>query len=302
MSLPVHSHIPTSIAGSNLQRLSDLLGDMLFVLTSVVGLLAFLYPFILPQAVAGNEGLAHQQDAPLIFVMIATLCLGMIFLELEHGGLTARLTALLGILVAINASLRALDLALPIFNIGGFSPIFFLFIICGYAFGARFGFLLGALTMALSALITGGIGPWLPYQMLAAGWVGMSSGWFRPKSQVGRRGDNHSRAKLEIWLLVGLGLFWGIAFGAIMNLFFWPFTGGGLPAEYSQQAPGEGILEGMRRYTAFYVVTSLWWDLGRSVGNAILLLALGQPVLRLLRRFQHRFTLEVVTPGNKDIL
>ena len=30
----------------------------------------------------------------------------------------------------------------------------------------------GAVTLAASALLTGGVGPWLPYQMLAAGVVG----------------------------------------------------------------------------------------------------------------------------------
>ncbi|MBI3941654.1 MAG: ECF transporter S component [Chloroflexi bacterium] len=282
----------SSLGEAKLQGLSNLLGDILLAVTSLVGILAFFYPFILPQAAAGNEGLAHQQDAPLVFVIVATLCLGIIFLELEHGGLSTRLIALLGILVAINASLRALDLALPVFNVGGFSPIFFLLIICGYGFGARFGFLLGALTMVVSALITGGIGPWLPYQMLTAGWVGMSAGWFQPKRRVRDWAVDHIHTRMQMGVLIGLGIFWGMAFGAIMNLFFWPFTGGGLPWN-----TGEGVLEGVRRYLAFYIVTSLWWDLGRSIGNVVLLIALGQPVLRLFRRFEHRFTLELVAPG-----
>jgi energy-coupling factor transport system substrate-specific component len=43
------------------------------------------------------------------------------------------------------------------------------------------------------------------------------------------------------------------------------------------------------RYGLFYLTTSLWWDAGRAVGNLLLLLLLGAPVLRLLRRFQQRF-------------
>jgi len=33
----------------------------------------------------------------------------------------------------------------------------------------------------------------------------------------------------------------------------------------------------------------LWWDAGRAGGNLLLILLLGAPVLRLLRRFQQRF-------------
>ena len=43
--------------------------------------------------------------------------------------------------------------------------------------GPSFGFASGALTMLLSAVLTAGLGPWLPYQMLAAGWVGMGAGY-----------------------------------------------------------------------------------------------------------------------------
>ena len=53
-----------------------------------------------------------------------------------------------------------------------FAPL----ILGGYVFGARFGFLFGAFALLVSALITGGVGPWLPYQMFAAGWMGLSAG------------------------------------------------------------------------------------------------------------------------------
>ncbi len=38
---------------------------------------------------------------------------------------------------------------------------------------------MGVYTIVVSALITGGVGPWLPYQMLVTGWVGMSAGGLR---------------------------------------------------------------------------------------------------------------------------
>jgi energy-coupling factor transport system substrate-specific component len=56
---------------------------------------------------------------------------------------------------------------------------------------------------------------------------------------------------------------------------------------------GLGLGETLKRYVAFYAFTSLWWDLLRAVGNFVLLLIFAAPVLRLLRRFQQRFSFEV---------
>ena len=50
-------------------------------------------------------------------------------------------------------------------------------ILAGAAFGPRFGLLLGLSAMAVSAVVTGGIGPWLPFQMLALAWMGAGAGF-----------------------------------------------------------------------------------------------------------------------------
>jgi energy-coupling factor transport system substrate-specific component len=75
-----------------------------------------------------------------------------------------------------------------------------------------------------------------------------------------------------------------------MNLWFWPYIAlsAGLPEGQAWQ-PGAGLVEAVQRYTAFYLATSLAWDVWRSIGNALLILFLGPPVLRLLRRFKQRF-------------
>ena len=61
-------------------------------------------------------------------------------------------------------------------GVAGFEPVFFLLIPSGRVFGRGFGFVLGAVTIAASALITGGIGPWLPFQMFGAAWMGFGAG------------------------------------------------------------------------------------------------------------------------------
>jgi energy-coupling factor transport system substrate-specific component len=188
--------------------------------------------------------------------------------------ISAKMVAALGVLVALTASLRVIEVAIP--GPGGFTPIFAVIVLAGYVFGSRFGFLLGALTLLVSALLTGGVGPWLPFQMFTAGWVGLTSGWL-PHPQ---------RPQLALLMLVIFGGFWGFLYGAIINLYAWPFIVGD-PA-ISWQA---GV--GLARYGAYYLATSLIWDIGGAVGNILLLLILGVPGLHALTRFRDRFQFQV---------
>ena len=215
------------------------------------------------------------------------LCLLVILNEAQGQMKNTKLIALLGILVAINSALRFIETAIP--GPGGFSPIFFLIILVGYVFGGRIGFLMGALTLLVSALVTGGVGPWLPAQMFTAGWVGMSTILLRiliKPFEDRQPGMNRLYTKTEICILAGFGLSWGFLYGGIMNLWQWPFIVG--PQSQSFKA-GMGFLATLRHYLAYYLVTSLVWDLLAAAGNVILILALGNPALRALRRFRQRF-------------
>ncbi|MFQ5595489.1 MAG: ECF transporter S component [Anaerolineae bacterium] len=245
--------------------------NLTLVLISLLGLGAFLVPFIGPTRDAG--GFAHIRDAPLVFFLLVALSLFLIFTELETRHLNAKIIAVLGVLTAVNAALRLIPGPL------GFSAMFILPILAGYSFGAEFGFLLGSLSLFVSGIITGGLGPWLPFQMFAAGWTGLSAGWLPDLRRFGRA---------EPVVLAAFGFAWGILFGIVMNLWFWPYLAPGTGAGMSLKS-GLGIWQGVQRYTAFYVVTSLWWDLGRASGNAILLFLFSTPLLRLLRRFRRRF-------------
>ncbi len=257
---------------------STLLSGGIMLLASLIGLGAFLYPFFQTGVSAsGTMAMAHANDAPLIFVLLLVLCLAAVFSSLTGGQMTSKLVAVLGILTALSAVLRAIP------GPAGFNAIFLLPILAGYCYGPTFGFLLGALSLLVSALIGSGVGPWLPYQMFATGWVGMLSGWL-PEFRRHRRWEP---VMLAIW-----GGALGLLFGAIMNIWFWPFLAGGSDAGQSWQ-PGMSIWPTLRNYLAFYVATSLWWDMARAVGNALLILLLGRPVLAVLRRFRSRFRFEV---------
>jgi energy-coupling factor transport system substrate-specific component len=251
-------------------------------LTTLLGVTAFLYPFWLPAVQQTTQaGMAHAQDAPLILSLLVGLCFAVLLLEVQSEAMSAKTVALLGVLVAMNSVLRFADVALP--GPGGFSPIFLLIGVGGYVFGPRIGFLLGALTLFVSALITGGVGPWLPYQMFTAGWMGMAAPVLRPLVHAfgleGRWG--------EVALLAAFSGAWGLLYGVVMNLWFWPYAVGSANLYWT---PGIGVAAIVRRYAAFYVATSLVWDAVRLVGNVALMLAFGAPLLRLLRRFAQRFT------------
>jgi energy-coupling factor transport system substrate-specific component len=255
---------------------------MVYFLTCVLGFGVFLFPFFLPLSENIDTSLYQNVSSPLFLTVLGGLCLIALLLEMRDVTQDTKFVALLGVLVAINAGLSFLETAIP--GPGGFSPIFFLIIISGYVFGGRFGFLMGVLTIFVGALISGGIGPWLPSKMLTAGWVGLSAPVARLLYR--REGLPMNADRAERINLMVLGIIWGILYGAIMNLWFWPFASG--PETQHWQA-GEGILSTIQRYSVFYMTTSLIWDVARAAGTASLIMLLGTPTLHSLRRFQRRF-------------
>lgn len=235
---------------------------LMMVLMAVVGLLAFTWPlFVAP---SGNASQTTQ--APFLFALVLPLVLALVITELSADGISPRALAMLGVLSALGTIARPLGT-----GAAGVELSFILIVIGGRAFGATFGFLLGNTTLFASALVTGGVGPWLPYQMLAAGFVGLGAGLL-PKA--GR--------KLELVWLCAWGALSAFVFGWLMDLAFWPFTlGTGTDASY---VPGAPALENLHRFVVFNALTSLGWNIGRVATNVIGIALLATPMLRVLRR------------------
>jgi len=240
------------------------------VAANALGLLAFVWPFVLPLA----PGRTHSSDAPLILLGLL-VCLGLLlFLELGRGGLGPKAVALLGVLGAAMVALR-----LPGF-VAGFSAMFIVVLVAGNAFGPAFGFLLGAVGMFASGLFLGGLGPWLPFQMVAVGWVGMGAGVL-PKGAW----------RVRIAALAAYGFVVGYLFGAVMNLWAWPFLTTGSAVAWD---PTASAATNLHHYLTYYVATSLAWDTFRAVGNVVLVVALGRPLLGALDRAAKRMRLDLV--------
>lgn len=248
------------------------------VLATVVGLVAFFYPFVLPgiQQVT-DDSTAHAGAAPLLFALVVVVVLVVTLGALDNDAVgvdRSRTVALLGVLVAVDATFRLVP------SVAGASPVFLLIMLVGAVFGPSMGFQMGALTLLVSAFITGGIGPWLPFQMLASGWVGMTAG-FLPR---------HESLRRRVIDLAIFGAVWGLLFGALMNLWFWPFTAPGVDADSTLYWNANlGVAETIERYGRFYLVTSLPFDIFRAIGNVVLVLLLGAPILKLLDRYRSRF-------------
>ena len=169
---------------------------------SLAGLVMLVWPLL----VRVPEG--ARLDPPFLFLALLPLVIVVVLAELSEGGIDARVLAILGVLSAINAVLRGLSA-----GVAGVELVFFLLILGGRVYGAAFGFALGATSLFASALLTAGVGPWLPYQMLVSAWVGMGAGLL-PRRVTGRA---------EIAMLVGYGIVSAYAFGLLMNLSGWPF-------------------------------------------------------------------------------
>lgn len=238
----------------NAVRLASILSSIALILVS------FCWPVIIEQKAA-----EHSSTAQFAMAISASMLLILILIELLYKGLGPRQIAVLAVLIALNAVIRLLGA-----GVAGIETAFFLVIISAYVFGSTFGFLLGSASLLLSALISGGFGPWLPFQMLAISLIGLAAG-LMPKVR---------RPRLVLSLFSVPASF---TYGALMTMWNWPYlAGAGSSVSY---AAGAGLVENLTRFVRFEIVTGgLIWDLGRAVTTVILIAVTGTTLLATLNR------------------
>jgi energy-coupling factor transport system substrate-specific component len=243
-------------------------------IASLAGILMFLWPLLVRVRV---EDQAVQP--PFVFVLLLPVVIVVCLAEFTEGGMDSKVLAMLGVLTAINAVMRGVSAGMA-----GIELVFFLLILGGRVFGAGFGFVLGCTSLFASALLTAGVGPWLPFQMLASAWVGMGAGLL-PRRVSGA---------WEIAMLVVYGIVAAYGFGLVMNMSSWPFTLGiEIPGHTGGLSfvPGDPLLENLHRFGVYTLLTSTGsWDTGRAITNTLALVVLGPAVLTTLRRAVRRAT------------
>ena len=238
-------------------------------LASLVGLAMFCWPLLVR---VPPDTVGHTTDAPFVFVLLLPIVLAVVLAEIADEGIDSRALAMLGVLAALDAALRPLSA-----GTGGVELVFFLLVLGGRVFGPGFGFALGCLSLLASALLTAGVGPWLPFQMLASAWFGLGAGLL-PRRVAGRA---------EIAMLAAYGAVAALLYGALMNLWFWPFSlGAGTSLSY---VAGDPLGDNLERFAVFTVLTStLGFDAGRAITTVLAIVLLGPAILAVLRRAARR--------------
>ena len=224
------------------------------VATSIISALGFFWPFI-----------SDENRSSFFFWLATPLALLLLLSLIGQANLDAKSLALLAVLSAIIAALRPLGA-----GAAGIEPMWFLLILASYVFGASFGFLLGVQSMLLSAFLTGGFGPWLPYQVFAAGWIGLIAGAL-PKFK-----------RFQIQLLALASLLLAEFFGLLMDLQFWPWAFG--PKTQLSYLPGAAVAENLERFIAYHFASSMAWNVPRALFTAALIFSIGPGVLKALQR------------------
>jgi energy-coupling factor transport system substrate-specific component len=248
-------------------------------LASFIGIVAFLWPFAVAPGTFDDTAMA-----PLMFGVLLLLVLAVVFAGIADRGFDAKTIAMLGVLSAIGAGLRPLGA-----GTAGIETVFFTLVIAGRVFGAGFGFALGCTTMFTSALITGGVGPWMPYQMFGCAWVGLFAGLLPPLT--GRK---------EVIMLAGYGAVSAYCFGFMLNLSFWPFAVD--PHSTVSYLPGAAFAVNAQRYLIYDATTSLGWDTTRAITNVICILLAGPAMLAAFRRAARRAAFEAPVEFNAESL
>ena len=252
---------------------------LLFPLT-ILGVIAFSWPLYLPES---NFFILRSENAKWLATIILPIAILVFVLEINHGALDAKSVALLGVFAALISALRLLGAGAI-----GIEPIWFLLILIARVFGPNFGFTLGITSIFVSGLISGGVGPWLAFQMIAAGWIGMIAGLI-PRKISGKK---------EIVILCIYAAVASMVFGTLMDLQLWPW----LIGADSQLAfvPSDTVSANLHRFFIFHFATSMAWDIPRAIFTITLIMTTAKPILTTLKRAEIKLGLKTTEHGSQQ--
>lgn len=239
----------------------------LLAAVSATGLLALGWPLFAPA-----QPTAPLSAATVLTAVILPITVALFVNELITADMSVKTLAIAGIVIALAAAVRPLGA-----GVGGIEPMWLILIIAGRVFGAGAGFVIGASAIFVSALLTGGVGPWLPYQVVCAGWIAMGAGLLP-----------NIAGRLEVAMLMLYGAVSTFFYGWAMNLWFWQSLQG-LNSTIAY-TPSAASGERLAAWVGYNLATSVGFDAGRAVFTAALIAIGAVPLLSALRRAHRTFS------------
>ena len=235
----------------------------LFVLmTTIIGSFLLFWPLLISES--GLRNLQLIGAPSLTFLMIPTV-IALVINEALSLTFNVKQLSVIAIIIAVAVAVRPFGI-----GIAGIEPIWIVIIIAGCGMGPIAGFIVGASAIATSAVVTGGVGPWLPYQMFLAALIGYGAGFVK-----------HPSRRIEVFLLATYGAVVAFLFGWLMNLWFWPTAIGLDPAIAFDVS--STISERISAWARFSVLTSLGIDVPRAILTSIGLALIAASLLRSIR-------------------
>lgn len=243
--------------------MNSVISKLSIAIAGVTSLLMFSWPLFITSNIS-----TEATTAQTVFILLMPLTLVIVLIEFATGDISSKHLALLGVLIALNAVIRLLGA-----GTAGIETAFFLVILGAYVFGSGFGFILGAGSIFVSALLTGGIGPWLPFQMMGAALIGLGAGLI----------PHATKKWLEKLNLIVYAVIASFTYGALMTLWNWPYLAGtGTQISYVAGAP---LVDNLTKFLQYEIVTGgLVWDTGRAITTSVLILLTGSALIATLSR------------------
>lgn len=248
-------------------RSQKVISSLAIATAGIASILMFAWPLLISTNSQSESSLAQA-----VFIALMPIIIVLTLVEFATGEIGSRQLAILGVLTAVNAVVRLLGA-----GTAGIETAFFLIIIGGYVFRSSFGFILGSMSILVSALLGAGVGPWLPFQMMAAGLVGLAAGAL----------PRFKKTFAQVATLISFAIIASFIYGSLMTLWNWPFLAGTeTSVSYIGGAP---IVTNLARFVNYEIVTGgLLWDAGRAITTSILIALTAPALLATLKRAANR--------------
>lgn len=205
-------------------------------------------------------GLLALRGRHYLFFSVACLAcsLAPAYWHFEHRHMQTRLLVFLAIMIALGVLGRVPFAAIPNVQLTSFVVI-----VSAIALGPELGFVSGSM-MALVSNLFLGQGPWTPWQMLAWGLMGVTTGL------LGRTSLRNKVGVIVVW-----GALWGFWFGWIMDLWY--------ALAYVRPVRAASLLVSFASSAVF--------DSFHAMTNAVSLLVLYRPWQTMMKRLMTKYRL-----------